>query len=120
MLADVDALNYTHVIKLCYAEPMAKKPGPRPGPRPWQRIKPGSPTRHFSARIAEDDYLAISKAADREGISVSQYVRHAAVGTAVADPETRETVFSAAFEVSAHNPAQTTIVIPGPMLPRPD
>lgn len=87
---------------------MANKSGPKPGPRPWQRIKPGSETRHFSARISEDDYLAISDAADREGLSVSQYVRHAAMGTAIADPVTRTAVFAAAGS-AIPDPAQISI-----------
>lgn len=50
----------------------------------------------LNTRLAADEYAAISEAANREGLSLSQYVRNATLGTAVADPETRETVFAAA------------------------
>jgi predicted DNA binding CopG/RHH family protein len=45
-------------------------------------------------RLAEDDYQAIAEAADSEGLTVSRYVRHAALGTAIADPQIREIILS--------------------------
>ena len=94
MLATVDTLNYTHVIKLCYADYMAKKPGPKPGPRPERRVKATSPTRHVTVRIPEDDYATISAATEVMGVTLSEYIRAATMGTATADPSTRDLVLS--------------------------
>lgn len=64
--------------------------------------------RILNTRLAEDEYETISKAANREGLSVSQYVRNATLGTAVADPQTRETIFTAAGS-AIPDPDQTHI-----------
>lgn len=108
MLADVDALNYTHVMKLCYDIPMVQTHTQKVG-KP--RTRPDAVLdKILNTRLAADEYETIFNAANREGLSVSQYVRNATLGTAVADPETRETVFTAAGS-AIPDPAQTSMDI---------
>ena len=66
--------------------------------------------RILNTRLAEDEYLAISEAAKRQGLSISQYVRNATLGTAVADSETRETIFTAAGS-AIPNPDQIPLAL---------
>jgi len=75
---------------------MADKSGPKPGPRPQRWVKPTSPTRHVTVRIPEDDYAEIDNTANALGLTLSAYLRLSAKGTAVAEPEIREHVLTAA------------------------
>jgi uncharacterized protein (DUF1778 family) len=50
----------------------------------------------LSIAIADDEQQMIRDAAASAGMSVSGYLRYAALGTAAAEPATRDRVFSAA------------------------
>jgi flagellar basal body rod protein FlgF len=75
-------------------------------PRPNKRVKPGAQTRHVTARIAEDDYRAVENAAQSAGLTVSAYLRVSAIGTATADPETRNQVLAAGTAIATPDPGQ--------------
>jgi len=60
-----------------------------------------------NTRLAADELAQIKTTAEEYGLTVSQYLRAATVGTATLDPETRERVLIAGSAIP--NPDQTRL-----------
>lgn len=61
------------------------------------RLRPDKPlATRLSIALADDEQELIRDAAAAAGMSVSNYIRTATIGTAVASPTTQQRVFSAA------------------------
>lgn len=60
------------------------------------RIRPDTPlTKTVAGAVAPDELAQIRNTAEEYGLTVSQYLRAATVGTATLDPQTRERVLTA-------------------------
>jgi hypothetical protein len=63
--------------------------------------------KHVNMRLGSDELAQIKTAAEEHGLSVSQYLRAATVGTATLDPQTRDIVLTAGSAIP--NPDQTQL-----------
>ena len=68
------------------------------------RIRPDTPlTKTVAGVVSPDELAQIRNTAERCGLTVSQYVRNATLGTAVADSQTRERVLTAGSAIPDQN-----------------
>lgn len=94
IIYDIHMSNETEIVKVKVGKP---------------RLRPDTPlTKTIAGAVAPDELAQIKSTAEHYGLTVSQYLRAATVGTATLDPQTREKVFTAAGS-AIPNPDQTRL-----------